>query len=139
MKSFEVSGNPVRAARFITRKQWIVVGSDDYYIRVFNYNTMEKVYEVEAHADLLRDLVVHPTLPYVLSCSDDNLIKLWNWDKNWESTIMEGHTYFVMQLCINPKDTNSFASASLDATVKVLSLCKDRFGMLQHRVKRCIV
>lgn len=96
-----------------------MAGSDDYYIRVFNYNTMEKVHEVEAHGDLLRDLVVHPVLPLVISCSDDHLIKLWNWDKGWESATMEGHTNFVMQLCINPKDTNSFASACLDATVKV--------------------
>ena len=100
---------------------------------------MEKVYEVEAHGDLIRDLVIHPTLSYVISCSDDNLIKLWNWDKNWESTTMEGHTYFVMQLCINPKDTNSFASASLDATVKVFSYCKNRFGTLQHPVKHYTV
>lgn len=119
VKSFEVSSSPVRSARFVTRKQWIVVGSDDYFIRVFNYNTMEKVRELEAHGDVIRCLVVHPILPYVLSCSDDHTIKLWNWDKNWESTKMEGHTHFVMQLCINPKDSNSFASASLDATIKI--------------------
>lgn len=34
----------------------------------------------------------------------------------------EGHTHFVMHLCFNPKDSNSFASASLDRTVKVWTL-----------------
>ncbi len=24
---------------------------------------------------------MHPTLPYILTCSDDMLIKLWDWDK----------------------------------------------------------
>lgn len=51
------------------------------HIRVYNYNTMEKVYEFEAHTDYIRSIAVHPTLPYVLSSSDDMFIKLWDWDK----------------------------------------------------------
>ena len=58
--------------------------------------------------------------PYVLSSSDDMTIKLWDWSKNWQNTmVFEGHTHYVMQIAINPKDTNTFASASLDRTVKV--------------------
>lgn len=34
---------PVRTARFVARKQWIVCGSDDMFIRVYNYNTSELV------------------------------------------------------------------------------------------------
>ena len=45
-------------------------------IRVFNYNTQEKVHEYEAHSDYIRSIAVHPTLPYVLSCADDMLIKV---------------------------------------------------------------
>ena len=48
------------------------------------------------------------------------LIKLWNWDKNWQlQQVFEGHTHYVMQVVINPKDNNQFASASLDRTIKV--------------------
>lgn len=44
VKSFEVTQDlPVRAAKFIARKSWLVAGSDDMQIRVFNYNTHEKV------------------------------------------------------------------------------------------------
>ena len=135
----------VRTARFVTRKQWMVCGADDLNIRVYNYNTMDKVKQFEAHTDyircgrggalpcpfapaatgmraemaaegpassesraaraarglpapapdaegarrlrvrpagcLCRHVAVHPTLPYLLSCSDDMLIKLWDWDK----------------------------------------------------------
>lgn len=35
--------------------------------------------------------------------------------------MFEGHTHYVMQIVINPKDNNTFASASLDRTVKVLT------------------
>ena len=34
----------------------------------------------------------------------------------------EGHTHYIMNIAINPKDSNQFASACLDRTVKVWSL-----------------
>lgn len=110
----------VRSAKFIARKQWVVAGADDMFIRVYNYNTMDKVKVFEAHTDYIRCVAVHPTLPYVLSSSDDMLIKLWDWEKGWVCTqIFEGHSHYVMQVTFNPKDTNTFASASLDRTIKV--------------------
>jgi coatomer subunit beta' len=122
-KSFEVTELPVRSAKFIARKQWIVAAADDMIIRVFNYNTMDKVKSFEAHTDYIRCVAVHPSLPYVLSSSDDMLIKLWDWDKGWQCTqIFEGHSHYVMQVAFNPKDTNTFASASLDRTIKIWNL-----------------
>ena len=51
-------------------------------------------------------------------------IKLWDWDKKWQNIqTFEGHGHYVMQIVINPKDNNQFASASLDKTVKVSSHC----------------
>lgn len=35
--------------------------------------------------------------------------------------VYEGHSHYVMGLAINPKDTNTFASACLDRTVKIWS------------------
>lgn len=111
----------VRSAKFIARKQWIVAGADDMFIRVYNYNTMDKVKQFEAHTDYIRSVAVHPTLPYVLSSSDDMLIKLWDWEKGWTCVqIFEGHSHYVMQVSFNPKDNNTFASASLDRTIKVI-------------------
>lgn len=114
---------PVRAGRFIARKNWIVVGSDDFRIRVFNYNTGEKMVDFEAHPDYIRSIAVHPTKPYILSGSDDLTVKLWNWEKNWAlEQSFEGHEHFVMCVAFNPKDPNIFASGCLDSTVKVWSL-----------------
>eukprot|EP00976_Prorocentrum_cordatum_P042729 866592-Prorocentrum_minimum.AAC.2 len=42
--SLQVTELPVRTAKFITRKQWIVCGADDMFIRVYNYNTSEQVH-----------------------------------------------------------------------------------------------
>ena len=156
VKSFEATDLPVRTARFVPRKQWVVCGADDMFVRVYNYNTMDKVKQFEAHTDYIRcanepggggsgarsrlrqhslvarsatpcpallcrcdarcptrspallracvfplpcsHIAVHPTLPYILTCSDDMLIKLWDWDKGWACTqIFEGHSHYVMQ------------------------------------------
>eukprot|EP00568_Trieres_chinensis_P001393 CAMPEP_0183292234 /NCGR_PEP_ID=MMETSP0160_2-20130417/1360_1 /TAXON_ID=2839 ORGANISM="Odontella Sinensis, Strain Grunow 1884" /NCGR_SAMPLE_ID=MMETSP0160_2 /ASSEMBLY_ACC=CAM_ASM_000250 /LENGTH=952 /DNA_ID=CAMNT_0025453155 /DNA_START=70 /DNA_END=2928 /DNA_ORIENTATION=+ len=123
VKSFELSELPVRCAKFIARKQWFLAASDDMRLRIFNYNTMEKVREFEAHSDYIRCVEVHPTLPYVLSSSDDMTIKLWDWDRGFDCTqYFEGHAHYVMMVRFNPKDTNTFASASLDRSIKVWGL-----------------
>lgn len=57
------------------------------------------------------------------------LIKLWDWEKKWScSQVFEGHTHYVMQIVINPKDNNQFASASLDRTIKVHLLSSSKCG-----------
>jgi len=122
-KSFELSDLPVRCAKFIPRKQWFISASDDMRLRVYNYNTMEKIKEFEAHQDYIRCVEVHPSLPYILSCSDDMTIKIWDWDHGFDCTqFFEGHSHYVMQVKFNPKDSNTFASGSLDRSIKVWGL-----------------
>ncbi|KAF8595407.1 coatomer protein [Ceratobasidium sp. AG-I] len=123
IKTFEVAEVPVRCVRFITRKSWFVAGSDDFQLRAFNYNTHEKVTAFEAHPDYIRCLTVHPTASLVLTGSDDMTIKAWDWDKGWKCVqVYEGHTHYIMNIAVNPKDNNTFASACLDRTVKIWSL-----------------
>jgi coatomer subunit beta' len=120
VKQFEITELPVRIAKFIPRKQWIIVGSDDMLVRIFNYNTMECVHKWEAHQDYIRSIAVHPSLPYLLTSADDMSIKMWDWDQNWNLIrTFEGHTHYVMMVTFNPKDPNTFATASLDGKIKV--------------------
>ncbi|CAI5736195.1 unnamed protein product [Hyaloperonospora brassicae] len=123
VKTLEVSSLPVRNAKFVARKQWVVASADDMQVRVFNYNTMEKVTTFEAHSDYIRHIEVHPTLSCFLTCADDMTIKLWDWDKHFACTqVFEGHGHYVMMVKFNPKDAHSFASACLDRTVRVWGL-----------------
>ncbi|KAJ9559503.1 hypothetical protein OSB04_004663 [Centaurea solstitialis] len=122
-KTFEVAKLPVRTAKFIAHKEWIVVGTDDGFIRVYNFNTTEIVVELKAHTDYIRSVVVHPSRSYILSSSDDKLIKLWDWENNWECVqTFQGHDHYVMQVAFNPTDSNIFASVSLDNTIKTWNI-----------------
>lgn len=123
VKSFEVCSLPVRCAKFIPKKQWFVCGTDEYQVHVYNYDSGERVDSFEAHTDYIRCIAVHPTLPVILTSSDDMTIKLWDWEQGWaQRRVYEGHTHYVMQVEFNPKDTNTFASASLDRTINVWGL-----------------
>lgn len=138
VKSIQVTDMPVRAGKFIARKNWIVVGSDDFQIRVYNYNTGEKITQFEAHPDYIRCIAVHSLLPYILTSSDDLTIRLWNWDNNWRlERTFEGHQHYIMCVNFNPKDPNTFVSGCLDRTVKVWSLgsATPNFTMVAHDVK----
>lgn len=123
VRQTEVSALPVRAVRFIPRKNWIVAGGDDMYVRVYNATTMERVTRFEAHDDYVRSIAVHPTLPLLLTTGDDALIKAWNWEKDWQLVqTFRGHQSYVLCIAINPKDPTQFASASMDRTVRVWNL-----------------
>ncbi|OCK85984.1 Coatomer, beta' subunit [Lepidopterella palustris CBS 459.81] len=138
VKTFELTDVPVRAGRFIARKNWIVCGSDDFQLRVYNFNTGEKVTSFEAHPDYIRSICVHPSQPFILTASDDMTIKCWDWEQNWKCVqIFEGHSHYVMGLAINPKDTNTFASACLDRTIKIWSFGSStpNFTLEAHETK----
>ncbi|VVB05085.1 unnamed protein product [Arabis nemorensis] len=119
----------VWSAKFVARKQWVVTGTDESFIRVYDYHDttklllMDEIRAFKAHSGPINCVAVHPTLPYVLSASDDKLINLWNWEQDWLCMqTFTSHTYFVMYVTFNPKDTNTFATASLDKTVKIWNL-----------------
>ncbi|KAI0986815.1 hypothetical protein GJ496_004769 [Pomphorhynchus laevis] len=123
VKTFEITNVPIRAGIFVVRKNWVVFGSDDMQVRVYNFNTMEKIKEFEAHSDYLRSIIAHPTQPLLLTSSDDMTIKMWDWDNKWIlKQTFEGHIHYVMQIDLNPRDFNTFASASMDRTVKIWQL-----------------
>ncbi|KAG5494521.1 hypothetical protein GH5_02544 [Leishmania sp. Ghana 2012 LV757] len=121
VRSFDTgTGLPVRCVRFIPRLQSFVCGCDDMNVRVFNYNTMERTKIFQAHDDYIRCVAVHDQLPLVLTCADDMTIRQWDWSKGWTLQMTyEGHQHFCMAVAFNPKDSSTFASASMDCTIKV--------------------
>jgi coatomer subunit beta' len=89
---------------------------------VYSYEQDTYFKSFDAHNSCITTLAVHPTDSFVLSSSDDDdhMIKLWDWNKDWKCTrTFQGHTDRVTQVTYNPKDKDSFASASWDGTVKV--------------------
>src|SRR5690606_18951221 len=57
----------------------------------------------EAHADYIRSIAVHPTQPFVLTSSDDMLIKLWDWERGWKN----------IQVWFHPLRRSGYAAAAV--------------------------
>ncbi|KAH3783781.1 hypothetical protein DPMN_161731 [Dreissena polymorpha] len=44
------------------------------HVRAYNYNTLERVHQFEAHSDYIRCIAVHPTQPFFLTSSGESLL-----------------------------------------------------------------
>ncbi|CAM0908696.1 unnamed protein product [Alopecurus aequalis] len=129
----------VSSVKFVAHKGWFVVGSDDGFIRVYNYKKeMEEITSFRAHDTyaFVSSLAIHPTQPYVLSARAME-IKLFDWDHGWfgwkcMQTFKEQLELF--KVAFNPKDCRSFFSASWDHTVKVWSVDspKSKYTLFGH-------
>lgn len=73
------------SVKFIARMQWVACGDFHGYISVRTYldDKMSEIKRFRAENDMVTALAVHPTHSYLLSCSKDNLIKLWDWEQGW--------------------------------------------------------
>ncbi|CAM0877754.1 unnamed protein product [Alopecurus aequalis] len=125
LNSFEVTEEPVHAAKFIAREKWVVAGDGNGCILVYSYDKHQEVMSFDAHRTSITCLAVHPTQPFLLSSSHgDHQIKLWDWEKDWECTrTFQG--YGVVKMTFNLDNTNDFASASSDGVVKIWSIDSD--------------
>jgi coatomer subunit beta' len=112
----------VTSVKFIVRMQWIACG--DYYngyITVYTYadNRLTEIKKFQAEDGPVHALAVHPTLPCLLSCSKNSVIKLWDWDQGWMCTRKFSCTRSTHQMTFNPKHVNSFVSLDYHGDINV--------------------
>ncbi|VAH84027.1 unnamed protein product [Triticum turgidum subsp. durum] len=118
------SSNKVHSVKVISRKEktWFVAATSDGVIHVYDYNNkMEEVSSFRAASDsFITSMAVHPTNSYLLS-SAHRAVKLWDWDNGWKEcqpSFNQEHYASIRQVAFNPKNTNIFATASDDHTIK---------------------
>jgi coatomer subunit beta' len=117
---------PIRCVRWISSIGLLIAAGDNHAVSLFDHTTGSLIASrIDAHADYVRQIAIHPTKAEFLSCSDDQTINLYSIKSN-EIVIMkryEGHEHYVMDVKFNPADEGvTFASASLDCTIKFWEL-----------------
>ncbi len=70
------------------------------------------------HLDYIRTVQFHHEYPWVLTASDDQTIRIFNWQNRQCVTVLTGHNHYVMSARFHPKE-DLVVSASLDQTVRV--------------------
>jgi coatomer protein complex subunit alpha (xenin) len=73
---------------------------------------------LNGHLDYVRTVFFHNELPWIISASDDQTIRIWNWQSRACIAILTGHNHYVMCAQFHPK-TDLIVSASMDQTVRV--------------------
>ena len=68
--------------------------------------------------DYIRTTYFHHEHPWIISASDDQTIRIWNWQSRNCISILTGHNHYVMCAQFHPKE-DLIVSASLDQTVRV--------------------
>ena len=95
LNRFEEHDGPVRAVDFHPTRSMFASGGDDYKIKVWNFKHV--LYTLSGHLDYVRTVSFHPNdLPWILSCSDDQTIRIWNWQSRNCLAILTGHNHYVL-------------------------------------------
>ena len=98
--------------------QFLLSGSFDNTLKLFNINTRKLVRTFEGHSDDVNSVAFSPDGQRVLSGSKDKTIKLWNLSTGQLIHTFKGHSKDVNSVVFSP-DGSFIASGSDDDTVKL--------------------
>ena len=76
------------------------------------------LFTLTGHTDYIRSVGFHNESPWILSASDDQTIRIWNWQSRQCLSILTGHNHYVMSAAFSPLG-DMIASCSLDQTIRI--------------------
>ncbi|KAK7676789.1 hypothetical protein QCA50_020257 [Cerrena zonata] len=117
---FEEHEGPVRGVAIHPSRALLVTGGDDYKIKVWDIRPQNRrcLFTLHGHLDYVRTVQFHHEMPWILSASDDQTIRIWNSTSRNCIAILTGHSHYVMSAQFHPKE-DLVVSASQDQTVRV--------------------
>ncbi|TFK34464.1 coatomer subunit alpha-2 [Crucibulum laeve] len=126
---FDEHEGPVRGVAFHPSRALLATGGDDYKIKVWDIRPQNRrcLFTLHGHLDYVRTVQFHHEMPWILSCSDDQTIRIWNSTSRQCIAVLTGHSHYVMSAQFHPKE-DLVVSASMDQTVRVWDISGLRKG-----------
>ncbi|KAI0918559.1 hypothetical protein AcV5_002514 [Taiwanofungus camphoratus] len=126
---FEEHEGPVRGVAIHPSRALLVTGGDDYKIKVWDIRPQNRrcLFTLHGHLDYVRTVQFHHEMPWIISASDDQTIRIWNSTSRNCIAILTGHSHYVMSAQFHPKE-DLVVSASQDQTVRVWDISGLRKG-----------
>jgi WD40 repeat protein len=113
---------PVAASTAAPQGRYIITGSDDFTVKLWDVNTGELKQVLEGHQNWVRAVAVTPDERFVASGSDDRTIIIRDlWNNNQPIRRFEGHDGFIRHVLFSPDNRHLF-SASDDGTIRRWSI-----------------
>jgi WD40 repeat protein len=121
LRSLEGHTGGVNAVAVSPDGRFIVSGSDDRTVKVWELESGRLLRSLEGHADRVWAVAVSPDGRFIVSGSDDRTVKVWELESGRLLRSLEGHTGGVNEVAVSP-DGRFIVSGSEDRTVKVWEL-----------------
>lgn len=129
--TFQEHEGPIRCVSFHPTQSLFASGGDDSKIKLWNPHStsisqasspIRSLYTLSGHMDYLRSVTFHTEYPWLMSSSDDQTIRIWNWQSRTCIAVLTGHNHYVMCATFGPFGSSAsdlVASASLDQTIRI--------------------
>jgi WD40 repeat protein len=114
----------------------VIAGSMYGTLKVWNIQTGEELFTLNAHSDSVTTLALTPDGKRLISGSLDKTIKVWSLERKEELSILKGHSEAVQAVAITA-DGKRIISASLDRKLKVWNLetGEELFTLIGHLLR----
>jgi WD40 repeat protein len=113
--------NSVNAVAITGDNKYVVSGSLDKTIRVWNLETGEQVHSLKGHIHPVNAVAITGDNKYVVSGSQDSTLGVWNLETGEQKHSLKGHTSWVHAVAITG-DNKYVVSGSRDKTIRVWNL-----------------
>ena len=101
--------------------KYIVSGSKDAAVRVFNTQTMTLVSMLRGHIGSVNTIAITNNNKYIISGSDDYTIIIWNFQEGIKEAALTGHASPVKALVLT-SDNAQIVSDSVDMTIRIWTI-----------------
>lgn len=117
--TFPEHQNPVYGVAASRDGKLGISGGEDNQVRFWNATGEGKqVRAVGGHGKAIWKVLLHPTQPWVLTCSSDGTVRVWNADNGQQIRSFGGHNDFIYALAISP-DGELVASGAWNGEVRI--------------------
>ncbi|KAJ3103794.1 hypothetical protein HK100_004146, partial [Physocladia obscura] len=118
MITIEGHSSSVYAVAISTDGQFVVSGSSDKTVKIWDAQTGALQRTLEGHTDIVRAVAISTNGQSVVSGSSDKMVKIWDSQTGRLLRTLEGHSDWVRAVAVST-DGQFIVSGSDDATVKI--------------------
>ena len=101
--------------------KYIVSGSKDCTIRIWDLDTGEQIRVLQGHENSVNALALTSDDMYIISGSSDDTLRIWNLETGEQIHVLQGHENSVYAIAVT-SDDRYIVSGSKDCTIRIWNL-----------------